>query len=199
MPDRVKPSPARRDRYPEPMRRWLILALAPTGVLAANALVALSGGVPTGPSFGIGAGRLLALGLLVLEVIGLAWVGGALLRTWTAARHEQWTLPIGIAAGFLPWVLLLESAAERAVTVAAITGWAIASIGLGAVVTLVRTRAAVAKATSWTAVAGGALLVLIVPFLAVRALLGPALAPWSAAPLLSPATVLGATFGPAGL
>jgi hypothetical protein len=174
------------------MRRWIILALAPTGVLAANALVALSGGVPSGPSFGIGASGLLALGLLAVEVIGLAWLGGALLQSWPASRHERWTLPVGVAAGFLPWALLLDSDAERTETLIGLAGWAIGSIAIGALVATIRSR----RAARWTALAGGVVLVLLIPFLVVRALHGAALVPWSAAPLLTPATILGAAFGP---
>lgn len=179
-------------RYPVPMRRWFVLALAPTGLLAANALVALSGGVPAGPSFGIDIGFLLALVLLAVEVISLAWLGGSLVQRWPTTPHEPWTLPVGVAAGFLPWLLLLGTDSGGAVMMTALAAWAVGSIALGAVVRTVSSR----RAIRWTALTGGAVLVLLIPFLVVRAQHGADLVPWWSAPLWAPSAILGATFGP---
>jgi hypothetical protein len=174
------------------MRRWFVLALAPTGLLAANALVALSGGVPSGPSFVIDAGLLLALTLLAVEVIALAWLGGSLVQRWPATRHERWTLPVGVAAGFLPWLLLPDAAVGTAVTMIGLAGWVVGAIAVGAVVRMVSSR----RAARWTALAGGVLLLLLIPFLVVRVLYGAVLVPWWSAPLLAPSAIFGVAFGP---
>jgi hypothetical protein len=174
------------------MRRWFVLALAPSGLLAANALVALSGLVPSGPSIVIDAGMLLSLVLLAVEVIGLAWLGGPLVQRWPATRHERWTLPVGVAAGFLPWTLLLDADSGRALTVAALVGWAVGCIAVGAVVRTVSSR----RAARRTALAGGVVLVLLIPFLVLQARHGADLVPWWSAPLWAPSVILGVAFGP---
>jgi hypothetical protein len=174
------------------MRRWFVLALAPTGMLAANALLALSGGVPSGPSVVIDVGLLLALTLLAVEVIALAWLGGSLLQRWPATRHERWTLPVGVAAGFLPWLLLPDVAAGPAPLMFALTGWAFGAIAVGAVVRLVSSR----RAARWTALAGAVVLLLLIPFLMVQSLHGAAQVPWWSAPLLAPSAMFGVALGP---
>jgi hypothetical protein len=176
------------------MRRWFVLALAPTGLLAAHALVLLSGGVARGPGLILDGGLLLGLVLLMVEGIGLVWLGGSLVQRWPALRHERWSLPIGVAGGFLPWLLLMDADAA-ATTVTALVGWVLCVILLGMLVGVVRSR----QAARWTAVGGGVVLVLLIPFLVARAAFGAALVPWWSAPLLTPAALLGAAVGPVGL
>jgi hypothetical protein len=175
------------------MRRWFVLALAPTALLAAQALFMLSGGLPSGPSFIIDTGLLLALVVLACEVIALVWLGGTLLHRWPTTRYERWTLPLGVAGGFLPWTLLAVGDGA-ALLIAALAGWVAGCLAIASLVGAMRTR----RAARWAAVAGGVVLVLVIPFLVSRAQFGPEIVPWWAAPLWTPASILGIPLAPVG-
>jgi hypothetical protein len=157
------------------MRRWLVLALTP-GVLVIGHVA----GVLAVEEIKGSTDDYFALIMFLVEVVGGTAAGYWFARNGTLPRHAPWSLPFGIAAGFLPWLFLASTGnVGLGGLLPYLAIWALAATVLGLLVTLLRGR--VRPIAVLVAVLGGVALHVLLPYLAARAQLGTDLAPYSSA------------------
>lgn len=95
-------------------------------------------------------------------------------------RGAEWTLPLGVAAAMIFWIQLPSLAGHGGAVLAAFAVWVVALTALAA--TAKRTARPSGKGRAVVvAGVGGTALVMLVPYLVVRWVLGPEQAPWTSA------------------
>jgi hypothetical protein len=169
-----------RDRdclYAIAMRRWLLLTLTLTPAVLVIGHVA---GVLAVEEIKGGTDDYFALIMFLVEVFGGTAAGYWLARRGTLPPHAPWSLPFGIAAGFLPWLFLASTGNVRlGGLLPYVVIWAFAVTVLGLLVTPLRDR--IRPMAVLIAAFGGVALHVLLPYLAARAQLGPDPAPYSSA------------------